>query len=92
MQELGKKWAHVLSTIPDADPLSTVYWNAAAGDKFDKFGNFGILNKLAKDYNYTHAEVFDLSWRLAYTIMAYDKTQNYVEYTATKNKSDDEAK
>jgi hypothetical protein len=90
MQELGKKWEHILNTVPDADPLGTVYHKAAAGDKFDKFGEFGIVNRIAKDYGYTHAEVFDLSWRLAYTIMSYDKTQSYVEFTATKNKSDDE--
>lgn len=59
-----------------------------AGSRMDKYGEFPIVNKLAKEYAYTHDQVFNLSWREAYTILALDKEQRYIEYMATNMKSE----
>lgn len=61
-----------------------------SGDMMNKFGEFTVINKLARDYNYTHAEAFDLPWRVAYTILALDKTQGYIEYRAQELKHEHE--
>jgi hypothetical protein len=55
-----------------------------AGDKLNKYGDFTIVNKLAKDYNYTHEDAFNLSWRVAFTILALDKEQLYIETRAAE--------
>jgi len=62
------------------------YYQLVAGDRFKKYGEFMLLDRIAKDYNYTHDEVFDLSWREAYTIHALTLERNYVEGRASQMK------
>ncbi len=49
-----------------------------------------LIDKIAKDYNYTHDEVFDLTWREAYTIHALTLERNYVESRAGELKREHE--
>jgi len=58
----------------------------------DKYGEFIIIDKLAKDYGYTHDEAFNLSWRQAYTIIALNREQAYIEYKSAELKRESEKK
>ena len=55
-----------------------------------KYGEFAMLDKIAKDYNYTHDQVFDLSWREVITILALNNERAYIESRAGKMKRDHE--
>jgi len=54
----------------------------AAGKRFDKYGEFALVDSLAKTYNYTHEQVFKLSWTEAMTMIAYNREYNYVDAKA----------
>ena len=58
----------------------------------EKYGEFPVIDKLASDYGYKHAEVFEMSWRDVYTIVALNREQNYIEYKATELKRESEKK
>jgi len=47
-----------------------------------KYGEFVLIDSLAKTYNYTHDQAFDLSWREAYTMLALNREQKYIEAKA----------
>ena len=49
-----------------------------------------LLDRIAKDYGYTHDQVFDLSWREAYTIHALNLERNYIEIKSGEMKRDHE--
>jgi len=59
-----------------------------SGDRLKKYGEFLMLDKIAKDYGYTHAEVFKLSWREAYTIHALNLERSYIEARTSELKSE----
>ena len=52
----------------------------------DKYGEFVIVDSLAKTYGYTHDQVFDLSWREAFTMVALNREQQYIESRAAELK------
>ena len=58
----------------------------------DKYGEFVLIDKLARDYAYTHDEAFDLSWRQAYTIICLGREQSYIEYKSSELKRESEKK
>ena len=51
-----------------------------------KYGEFILVDSLAKTYNYTHDEVFNLSWREAYTMIALNREQKYIDAKAGEMK------
>lgn len=55
-----------------------------------KYGEFAMIDKIAKDYAYTHDEVFDLSWREVFTIIALNSERAYIEARAGKLKREAE--
>lgn len=55
-----------------------------------KYGEFVIIDNLAIRYNYTHDQVFDLSWREAYTMIALGREQQYIESRASEMKREHE--
>jgi len=61
-----------------------------AGDRLNKYGEFIIIDKIAKEYGYSHDDVFNLSWREVYTIVALSREQAYIEAKATRLKSDND--
>ena len=72
--------------MPSADDLLDHYYKLASGDRFKKYGEFMLLDRIARDYRYSHDEVFNLSWREAYTIHALGLERNYVESKAGEMK------
>ena len=68
------------------------FYELVAGDRMDKYGEFAMLDKIAKIYGYTHEQVFNLSWREAYTIHALNKEQQYIELKAGELKRKHEEK
>ncbi len=49
------------------------------GERLVKYGEFTYIDLLATTYNYTHDQVFNLSWSEAMTMLAYNKEKDYVE-------------
>lgn len=47
-----------------------------------------MLDKIAKDYGYTHDQVFNLSWREAYTIHALNLERNYIDAKVSELKTE----
>jgi hypothetical protein len=65
----------------------------AGGDRLNKYGSFAQIDAVAKQYNYTHEQVFWLSWSEVMTIIAFNREALYVELTAQEFKrKDQEAK
>ncbi len=56
-----------------------------------KYGEFTLVDRIAKEYNYTHDQVFDLSWREAYTIIALGNERQYIESRAMALKQQSES-
>ena len=54
----------------------------AAGDRFKKYGEFVIIDSLAKQYSYSHEDVFKLSWGECMNLVAYNREYSYVENKA----------
>lgn len=52
----------------------------------DKYKEFPMIDTLARNYGYTHAEAFNLSWREAYTIIALNRETAYIEAMAQEMK------
>jgi len=48
------------------------------------------VDKIAKDYGYTHEQVFNLSYREAYTIIALNREQFYIEQKTSELKRESE--
>ncbi len=49
------------------------------GERLNKYGEFSYIDLLATTYNYTHDQVFALSWSEAMTMLAYNKEKDYVQ-------------
>jgi len=49
----------------------------------DKYGEFVLVDSLALKYGYTHEQVFNLSWREAFTMLALGREQQYIEARAS---------
>jgi len=62
------------------------FWDIAGGDKLKKYGEWILIDKIARTYSYSHDEVFALSWTEAMTIIAYNKESNYIEHKANEYK------
>ncbi len=92
METLNKKWNAILDNIPSPDATTDHFWRVVAGDRMVKYGEFVIIDRIAGNYNYKHAEVFEMSWRDVYTIMALNREQAYIEYKATELKRESEKK
>jgi len=92
MQTLNEKWKTILDDIPSPDATTDHFWKIYAGDRMDKYGEFVLIDKIAKHYSYTHEQVFNLSWREAYTIIALNREQAYIEHKATEAKRESEKK
>ena len=60
----------------------SAYWDMAGGERLNKYGDFAYIDQIASSYNYTHEEVFLLSWDEVLTIIVYNREKNYVEQTA----------
>ena len=60
-------------------------WEMVSGKRFDKYGEFTLIDSLCKLYNYTHEQVFKLSWSEAMTMIAYNREYAYVDYVAREN-------
>jgi len=58
------------------------YFNIANEGRLDKFGEFPLIDFLASTYNYTHEQVFLLSWSEALTMIAYNREKAYVNHKA----------
>ena len=58
----------------------------------NKYGEFAMLDKIAKEYGYSHDQVFNLSWREAYTITALNAERSYIEAKAGEMKREHESK
>lgn len=67
------------------------YYKVVAGDRLEKYGEFPLIDKLAKEYNYTHEQAYNLPWRVAYTIMALGRETSYIENEASRQKNRDKA-
>jgi len=50
-----------------------------AGDSLDKYGEFVIIDTICLNYNYTHEQVFNLSWSEVMTIIALNKDKSYID-------------
>jgi len=55
------------------------FWELAGGDRLKKYGEWILLDKIAKMYSYSHDEAFALSWSEAMTIICYNRESAYVE-------------
>ena len=55
-------------------------WESVAGERFKKYGEFTLVDSLCKQYNYTHDQVFKLSWTEAMTFIAYNREYSYVDF------------
>jgi len=67
-----------MASIPVFDMENQSYWEME-GARLDKYGEFAHIDVLAKMYNYTHDQVFNLSWSEAMTMLAYNKESSFVE-------------
>ena len=45
-----------------------------------QFGEFTHIDKMAREYNYTHDQAFDLSWSEFMTILVLNRRRESVEY------------
>lgn len=63
-----------------------VFWEVAAGDRMKKYKEFPLIDSLARTYSYTHEQAFNLSWREAYTMIALNREQAYIEHVASEMK------
>ena len=50
-----------------------------AGDSLEKYGEFVIIDTICLNYNYTHEQVFNLSWSEVMTIIALNKDKSYID-------------
>ena len=62
------------------------FWSIAGGDRLKKYGEWVLVDKIARTYSYSHDEVFALSWTEALTIIAYNRESNYVEHKTNEIK------
>jgi hypothetical protein len=70
-----------------------MFWDLAGGDRLNKYGNFAQIDAVAKQYSYTHEQVFWLSWHEVMNIISFNRESMYVELTAQEIKrKDNEAK
>ncbi len=53
----------------------------------DKYGEFALIDTIASKYSYTHDQVFNLSWREAFTIIALGRERAYIEARVQELKS-----
>lgn len=60
------------------------YYNIAGSERLEKWGEWVLIDSLAKTYNYTHDQVFALSWSEAMTMIAYNREAAYVENKAVE--------
>ena len=51
-------------------------YNMIAGDSLEKYGEFVIIDTICLNYNYTHEQVFNLSWSEVMTIIALNKDKS----------------
>ena len=66
------------------------FYNQAAGKRFEKYGEFPIIDKIAAKYSYSHDQVFNLSWREVFTMVALGREEAYVENLANEMKRNSE--
>jgi hypothetical protein len=59
-----------------------VFWEVAGGERLDKYADFLFIDRIAQQYNYTHEQVFLLSWDEVLTIIVLNREREYIEYTA----------
>ena len=52
----------------------------------EKYGEFVLIDSIAQKYGYTHDQVFNLSWREVFTMVALGREQAYIENRATELK------
>ena len=54
-------------------------YKTIAGDRMSKYGEFVIIDTICLNYNYTHEQVFNLSWSEVMTIIALNKDKSYID-------------
>ena len=54
-------------------------YNMIAGDSLEKYGEFVIIDTICLNYNYTHEQLFNLSWSEVMTIIALNKDKSYID-------------
>ena len=62
------------------DSADEAYWEAAGGEDLEQFGEFVHIDKMAREYNYTHSEAFELSWSEFITIIVLSRRREVVEH------------
>ena len=55
-----------------------------AGDRMDKFGEFVLIDTMCLNYNYTHEEVFNLSWSEVMFIIVLGREKASIEAEVQK--------
>jgi hypothetical protein len=80
--EQQKKWADRLNSLPISDDKMQLYWEMAGGERLAKYGDFLFIDQIANQYNYTHQEVFLLTWDEVLTIIVLNREKSYTEHLA----------
>jgi len=64
----------------------------AADGRLDKYGDFALIDMIARNYTYTHNQVAELSWREVMNITALSRERAYVEAKTYEIKRSSEEK
>ncbi len=79
-----------MGSIPPINETADHFWKLVAGQRMEKYGEFVFIDRIAKEYKYTHDQVFNMSWREVYTILALNREQGYIEHKVDELKREHE--
>ena len=74
-------WSVRFESIPQDFEEASIY-EEAGGSKLSTFSDLILLDTFAKQYNYTHDEVFKMDWEFVYTLQFIHAQQNSIQSRA----------
>jgi len=76
-------WLNRFQTIYQ-DPKEAADYQQAGASKLNPFNELITIDNLAKQYSYTHDEVFNLEWEFVYTLKYVHMLQGEVQTKANE--------
>ena len=83
-QKIYQGWQNALDRIGSANDEFDHHWKMAENGELTKYGDFVYIDTVCGAYNYTHDQVFNLSWSEVMTIITLGKEKNFIESEAHK--------
>ena len=84
--KVEKLWQARFESVPKNLEESEIY-SIAGGDKLTQFNDLIIIDGFAKQYGYSHEEVFKLDWEFVYTMQYIHNLQDSVQKKAQEERS-----